>query len=162
MPRKGHVVRRETEADAIYGDRRVSRFINLIMKDGKKSVAEGIIYGTFDLIKLKMKDDATVKGDPLSVLGQALRNVRPVVEVKSRRVGGSTYQVPVEVKPQRQESLGMRWIVDAAVSRQGHSMVEKLVSEIIDAYHNRGGAVKKREDVHRMADANKAFAHYRW
>jgi small subunit ribosomal protein S7 len=133
-----------------------------MMIAGKKSVAERIIYNAFDVVKEKMKKDATAKGDPMVVFNQALKNVKPILEVKSRRVGGSTYQVPVEVRPQRQESLGMRWIVKSASARSEHSMAEKLAGELMEAFQQRGGAVKKREDVHRMAEANKAFAHYRW
>ena len=134
----------------------LGRFINLIMKDGKKSTAEGIIYGSFDVIENKMRSD------PIAMFRRALENVRPRLEVKSRRVGGATYQVPIEVRPERATSLAMRWLADFARKRPGKSMAEKLADEIIDAANERGESVKKREDTHRMADANKAFAHYRW
>jgi len=134
----------------------VSRFINVLMRDGKKSTAERILYGAFDEIETKMRSD------PLAMFRRALDSVRPRVEVKSRRVGGATYQVPIEVSPQRATSLAMRWIVGYARSRPGESMQEKLANEIIDAANERGESVKKREDTHRMAEANKAFAHYRW
>ncbi len=126
------------------------------MKSGKKSVAEGIVYGAFDTVAEKMKDD------PIKVFKRALENVKPVIETKSRRVGGANYQVPVEVRPTRREALGLRWLLIAAAGRPGRSMSERLADELLDAYNNRGGAVKKREDVHKMAEANKAFAHYRW
>jgi len=145
-----------TPPDPKHGDRMVSRFINVLMRDGKKSTAERILYGAFDEIENKMRSD------PLAMFRRALDSVRPRVEVKSRRVGGATYQVPIEVSPQRATSLAMRWIVGYARSRPGKSMQEKLANEIIDAANERGESVKKREDTHRMADANKAFAHYRW
>lgn len=134
----------------------VARFVNVIMKDGKKSTAERILYGSFEVIENKTRND------PLAMFRRALENIRPRVEVKSRRVGGATYQVPVEVRPERATSLAMRWLKDNARSRAGKSMREKLADEIIDAANERGEAVKKREDVHRMAEANKAFSHYRW
>jgi small subunit ribosomal protein S7 len=134
----------------------VGRFINVIMLDGKKSTAEGIIYGAFEIIENKMRSD------PLAMFRRALENVRPRVEVKSRRVGGATYQVPIEVRPERAASLAMRWLSDFARKRPGKSMKDRLANEIIDAANERGESVKKREDTHRMADANKAFAHYRW
>ena len=134
----------------------LTKFINMVMRSGKKSVAEKIIYGALDQISDKSK------GDPLEVLGKALDNVRPMVEVKSRRVGGATYQVPVEVRSVRRTTLAMRWVLDAARSRSEKSMPLRLAGELLDAAENRGGAVKKREDTHRMADANKAFSHYRW
>jgi small subunit ribosomal protein S7 len=130
--------------------------MNVLMLDGKKSTAEGILYGAFDIIENKMRSD------PLALFRRALENVRPRVEVKSRRVGGATYQVPIEVRPERAASLAMRWLVDYARKRPGKSMRDKLANEIIDAANERGESVKKREDTHRMADANKAFAHYRW
>ena len=162
MPRKGNISRRKVIADPIYGDTRIQRFINIVMRGGKKSVAESIIYGALDIIKEKMKSDPGMKGDEMVVFSQALSNVKPFLEVKSRRVGGSTYQVPMEVRPNRQESLGMRWLMIAANERKEHSMAEKLAGEMMDAFHKRGGAIKKKDDVHRMAEANKAFAHYRW
>ncbi len=134
----------------------VGRFINVIMLDGKKSTAEGIIYRAFEIIENKMRSD------PLAMFRRALENVRPRVEVKSRRVGGATYQVPIEVRPERASSLAMRWLSDYARKRPGKSMKDKLANEIIDAANERGESVKKREDTHRMAEANKAFAHYRW
>ncbi len=134
----------------------VGRFINVLMRDGKKSTAESILYGAFTEIESKMRSD------PLAMFRRALENVRPRVEVKSRRVGGATYQVPIEVRPERASSLAMRWLADYARKRPGKSMSDKLANEIIDAANERGESVKKREDTHRMADANKAFAHYRW
>jgi small subunit ribosomal protein S7 len=142
--------------DPKYQDRMVTRFVNVLMKDGKKSTAEHILYGSFDLIEGKTRND------PLAMFRRALDNVRPRLEVKSRRVGGATYQVPIEVRPERATSLAMRWLADYARARSGKSMREKLADEIIDAANERGDSVKKREDTHRMADANKAFAHYRW
>jgi small subunit ribosomal protein S7 len=156
MPRRREVPKRIPEADPKHGDRSVGRFINVLMGQGKKSTAEGILYGAFDEIEAKMKSD------PLAMFRRALENVRPRIEVKSRRVGGATYQVPIEVRPERATSLAMRWIRDFARKRPGKSMREKLANEIIDAANDRGESVKKREDTHRMADANKAFAHYRW
>ena len=163
MPRKGEVPKRKVLPDPKYTDapgdmrRRLTKFVNVVMRDGKKAVAEGIVYGAFDLVAERAKDD------PLKVWERALGNVRPRVEVKSRRVGGSTYQVPVDVRPDRSLALGMRWLVGYARERgDGKTMKEKLANELMDAANLRGGAVKKREDVHRMAEANKAFAHYRW
>jgi len=127
-----------------------------VMKDGKKAVAQRIVYGSFDIVAEKMKDD------PLRIFKRALENIKPIVETKSRRVGGANYQVPVEVRATRREALGFRWMIRAASERPGHSMQEKLAGEMMDAYNNRGAAIKKREDVHKMAEANKAFAHYRW
>ena len=134
----------------------VGRFTNVIMRDGKKSLAERIVYGAFDVIESKTRND------PLAMFRRALDNIRPRVEVKSRRVGGATYQVPIEVRPERANSLAMRWLADFARTRAGKSMYEKLADEIIDAANERGESVKKREDTHRMAEANKAFSHYRW
>ena len=134
----------------------VGRFTNVIMRDGKKSLAERIVYGAFDVIESKTRND------PLAMFRRALDNIRPRVEVKSRRVGGATYQVPIEVRPERASSLAMRWLADYARARSGRSMHEKLADEIIDAANERGESVKKREDTHRMAEANKAFSHYRW
>jgi len=134
----------------------VTRFVNVLMRDGKKSTAERILYGSFDVIEQKTRNE------PLSMFRRALDNVRPRVEVKSRRVGGATYQVPVEVRPERATSLALRWLSNYARARDGKSMRDKLANEIIDAANERGESVKKREDTHRMADANKAFAHYRW
>ncbi len=156
MPRRGNVPHREVVADSKYSEKLVTKFIHTIMKEGKKNTAERIVYGTFEVIHQKTKDD------PMKIFKKALGNVRPAVEVKSRRVGGSTYQVPVEVRPERRNALAFRWLVQYAKARKGQSMVDRLSSEIFDAAENRGESVKKKEDVHRMAEANKAFAHYRW
>ena len=156
MPRKGEIRRREVLPDPKFHDRLVTKFMNTIMGRGKKSLAERVFYGALDLIQQRTKDE------PLAIFKKALDNVKPVVEVRSRRVGGATYQVPVEVRPARRVSLGMRWIVTHARARPEKSMVERLAGEINDAANNRGAAIKKREDTHRMAEANKAFAHYRW
>ncbi len=156
MPRRGHTPHRDVVPDSKYNEKVVTKFINTVMYDGKKSTAERIVYGALEIIHQKTKDD------PMKVFKKALSNVRPAVEVKSRRVGGSTYQVPIEVRPERRNSLGLRWITSFAQSRRGASMTDKLAAELFDAAENRGEAVKKREDVHRMAEANKAFAHYRW
>ncbi|MDM8557550.1 30S ribosomal protein S7, partial [Candidatus Parabeggiatoa sp. HSG14] len=142
--------------DPKFGNEIVAKFINILMKNGKKSVAERIIYGALDRVAEKIKDDA------LEIFGKALDNVRPIVEVKSRRVGGSTYQVPVEVRPTRRTTLAMRWLVDSARKRGEKTMGLRLAGEILDAYENKGTAIKKREEVHRMAEANKAFSHFRW
>ncbi len=156
MPRKGEVRRREILPDPKFHDRLVAKFINSMMNQGKKSTAERSLYGALDLIAERTKED------PLGFFKRALDNVKPVVEVRSRRVGGATYQVPVEVRPTRRVSLAMRWLVVHARSRNEKSMAERLAAEIIDAANNRGAAIKKKEDTHRMAEANKAFAHYRW
>lgn len=147
---------RETLPDPKFGDRLVGKFVNVLMSCGKKSTAEQICYGAFELIQEK------TNGDPMKVFRAAVDNVKPVVEVKSRRVGGASYQVPVEIRPTRRLSLALRWIAEYARTRSGKSMVDKLAAELMDAANNTGAAVKKREDVHRMAEANKAFAHYRW
>ena len=156
MPRRRDVPKREILPDPKYADRMVGRFVNVLMKDGKKSTAEQIVYGAFYVIESKTRND------PLAMFRRALENVRPRVEVKSRRVGGATYQVPIEVRPERATSLAMRWLKEYSRGRGGKSMREKLADEIIDAANERGEAVKKREDTHRMAEANKAFSHYRW
>jgi small subunit ribosomal protein S7 len=162
MPRKGEVPKRDVLPDPKYTDapidvrKRLTKFMNTVMVNGKKSIAEGIVYGAFDLVEQRAKQEA------LEVFDLALNNVKPKLEVKSRRVGGSTYQVPVDVRPERSTALGMRWLVLYARERGEKTMVEKLAGEILDASQNRGNAVKKREDVHKMAEANKAFAHYRW
>ncbi|MDJ0849659.1 MAG: 30S ribosomal protein S7 [Myxococcota bacterium] len=156
MPRRREVPKRPIQPDPKYKDRLVGRFTNVIMQDGKKSTAERIVYGAFDIIESKTRND------PLAMFRRALENIRPRVEVKSRRVGGATYQVPVEVRPERATSLAMRWLSSYARARSGKSTREKLADEIIDAANERGESVKKREDTHRMADANKAFSHYRW
>ncbi|GIW47365.1 MAG: 30S ribosomal protein S7 [Deltaproteobacteria bacterium] len=156
MPRKGPVPKRQIPPDPRYGDVTVAKFINSLMYDGKKSKAEKILYTA-----LEMVGEKTGK-DPLEVFRSAIDNVKPVLEVRSRRVGGATYQVPMEVNPFRRQSLAIRWIINAARERQGKSMEEKLAAELLDAFQGRGGAVKKKEDTHRMAEANRAFAHYRW
>jgi small subunit ribosomal protein S7 len=156
MPRRREIPKRELAADPVYASTLVTKFINTVMNDGKRSTAEHILYKSFDIIKERTGDD------PLKVFKKALDNVKPSLEVKSRRVGGSTYQVPVEVRPDRRTSLAMRWVIGAARRRAERSMSEKLAAELLDAANNRGTAVKKREDTHKMAEANKAFAHYRW
>ena len=156
MPRRREVPKREVLPDPKYGDQTLAKFINVLMVDGKKSIAERIIYGALDVIAERGK------GDSLETFNEALENVRPVVEVKSRRVGGATYQVPVEVRPMRRTALAMRWLVEAARKRGEKSMTHRLASELLEAADNRGGAVRKKEDVHRMAEANKAFSHYRF
>ena len=156
MPRRREVPKRQILPDPKFGDLTLAKFMNAVMVDGKKSVAERIVYGALDLVEQR------VKRDPLEVFSEALENAKPVVEVKSRRVGGATYQVPVEVRPSRQLALAMRWVVDSARRRGEKSMGERLAGELLDAAESRGGAVKKREDVHRMAEANKAFSHYRF
>lgn len=156
MPRKRVIARREMTPDPKYGSLLVAKFVNNLMKRGKKSVAESILYGAFDIIEEKAKED------PLSVFKKAVDNVKPKVEVKSRRVGGSTYQVPTEVRPSRSQALSFRWIISYAEARGEKTMAAKLAGEVMDAANKRGAAIKKREDTHRMAEANKAFAHYRW
>src|SRR5271166_2680466 len=156
MARKGQARVREMTPDPKYHDRTVAKFVNIVMERGKKAVAENMLYGAIDTVAGRTKEDGLV------VFKRALENVRPAVEVRSRRVGGANYQVPVEVRPLRRNSLAMRWMVTAARARGEKSMVERLANEILEAGANRGGAVKKREDTHRMAEANRAFAHYRW
>ena len=156
MPRRRYVAKREVLPDPVYNSQLVTRFINSILRQGKKSTAEGIFYGALDIIQAKTQDD------PLKVFKRAMDNVKPQLEVKSRRVGGSTYQVPVEVPPPRQLSLSIRWLIDFSKARGEKSMVDKLAGELLDAANNRGGAIKKKDDTHRMAEANKAFSHYRW
>jgi small subunit ribosomal protein S7 len=156
MPRKGWVLRRRIPGDAVYGSDLVQKFISSMMYDGKRSTAQTIFYTTMEQIGQKTNDD------PLKVFKKAVENCKPVLEVKTRRVGGANYQVPVEVNPFRRQSLAIHWLVQYARARSGKSMVAKLTEELIDAANSRGGAVKKKEDVHRMAEANKAFAHYRW
>ena len=156
MPRRREVPKRIILPDPKFGSETLAKFINVLMLDGKKSVAELIVYGALDQVSSKTKED------PVEVFTRALDNIRPVVEVKSRRVGGATYQVPVEVRPQRRTALAMRWLVDAARRRGEKSMGARLTNEVMEAADNRGTAVKKREDTHRMAEANKAFSHYRW
>jgi small subunit ribosomal protein S7 len=156
MPRRREVQKRKILPDPKYGDRIVAKFINDLMREGKKSTAERICYGAFKVIEDRAKED------PLKLFKKALDNIKPVVEVKSRRVGGATYQVPVEVRPERRVALGMRWLINYSKDRGEKTMDEKLAGEIMDAASNRGNAVKKRDDTHKMAEANKAFAHYRW
>lgn len=156
MPRRRVVARRQILPDPKFHSQTLAKFINMLMVDGKKSVAERIVYGALDRVAERME------GEPLDTLERALDNVKPAVEVKSRRVGGATYQVPVEVRPQRRSSLAMRWMIDAARKRSEKSMQLRLAGEIREAAERRGSAVKKREDTHRMAEANKAFSHYRW
>ncbi len=156
MPRRHVVAKRQILPDPKYGDKTVAKFMNNVMSDGKKSTAESIVYGAFDIVYERTRED------PVKVFKRALENVKPEVEVKSRRVGGSTYQVPIEVAHGRRQALSMRWLIDFARKRGSRSMREKLANEIIEASHGRGNAVKKKEDTHRMAEANKAFSHYRW
>jgi len=156
VPRKGHVPTRDVLPDPMYHDVRVTKLINNIMLDGKKGVAQKICYSAFDIIKERTGQD------PLEVFNKALENVMPTLEVKARRVGGSNYQVPIEVRPERRQTLGLRWIVSTAKKRNERTMRERLANELIDASNSTGGAFKKKEEIHRMADANRAFAHYRW
>ena len=156
MPRRRIVSRRETLPDPRFRDRQVARFMNVLMKEGKKSVAERIVYDSLELVEKRGNEEA------LKTFKRALENVRPRVEVKSRRVGGATYQVPVEIRGDRGTALAMRWIIQSARARTGKSMQEKLAAELMDAANDRGEAARKREEVHRMADANKAYSHYRW
>ena len=159
MPRRAEIQARTAPADSVYGSPLVTQVINKVMLDGKKSAAERILYGALDRISEKTGKQG---GEAIEVLSTALDNVKPVVEVKSRRVGGATYQVPVEVRAQRRQTLAMRWLIEAARERSEKSMAFRLAHELMDAAENRGAAVRKREDTHRMAEANKAFAHYRW
>jgi len=156
MSRRHSAEKREVLPDAKYGDRVLTKFMNNLMYDGKKSVAEGIIYGAMGRVETRMKRI------PIDVFHEALDNVKPAIEVRSRRVGGATYQVPVEVRPERREALAIRWLIDASRKRNENTMEERLAAELMDAVNGRGAAVKKREDTHKMADANKAFSHYRW
>lgn len=154
--RRRRAERREIAPDPVYGDVLVAKLINKVMWDGKKSIAQKIVYGAFEIIRQKMKKD------PLEVFKQAVENVKPVLEVRPRRVGGATYQVPIEVQEPRRTSLALKWIVEAARAKKGKPMKEKLAEEIMAAYNNTGTAIKKKEDTHKMAEANRAFAHYRW
>ncbi len=157
MPRKKRAsLKREILPDPKFGDMLVSKFVTALMWSGKKSIAEGVVYGAFDTLQEKKNDD------PVKLFKQAMENIKPIVEVRSRRVGGATYQVPVEVRQDRKVSLGLRWLIGAARERKESTMRERLAAELLDALENRGAAVKKREDTHKMAEANKAFAHYRW
>lgn len=156
MPRRGRIAKRDVLADPIYNSKMVTRLVNSIMLDGKKGVAQKIVYGAFDIVAEKTGKDA------LDAFTEALENIMPVLEVKSRRVGGATYQVPMEVRPERRQTLGLRWLTAYARNRSEKTMKERLAGEIMDALNNTGGAVKKRDDTHKMAEANKAFAHFRW
>ncbi len=156
MSRRHRAEKREVLPDPKFGDLVLSKFMNSLMLDGKKSVAEGIVYGAFDRVEQRASQD------PIRVFHEALDNVKPDLEVRSRRVGGATYQVPVEVRSDRAQALGIRWLISAARARSENTMAERLAGELLDAANNRGSAVKKREDTHRMAEANKAFSHYRW
>lgn len=156
VPRKGYIAKRDVLPDPIYNDKVVTKLVNNIMEDGKKGVAQKICYEAFDIIKEKTGKD------PLEVFEQALNNIMPVLEVKARRVGGATYQVPMEVRPERRQALGLRWLVNYSRQRGERTMRERLAGEILDATNNLGGAYKKKDDTHKMAEANKAFAHYRW
>jgi small subunit ribosomal protein S7 len=156
MSRRHRAEKREINPDPKFGDLVVSKFMNNLMMAGKKSVAENIVYGALDIIQTKIKQE------PVQVFHQALDNVAPAIEVRSRRVGGATYQVPVEVRPERRQALAIRWLIQAARGRNENTMIDRLSGELMDAANNRGTAVKKREDTHRMAEANRAFSHYRW
>lgn len=156
MPRRGKIVRIEVLPDPVYNSKVLTKFIDQIMLDGKKSIAQTIVYKAFDIIKEKTGED------PMEVFNTAMKNVMPALEVKARRVGGANYQVPIEVRPDRRQALAIRWLVTFSRKRSGKSMEEKLAAELMDAANNTGSSVKKREDTHKMADANKAFAHYRW
>ena len=156
MPRRGNVPKREILPDPIYGSVLVTKLVNSIMLDGKKGVAQKVVYGAFDIVKEKTGND------PLEVFTQAMENIMPSLEIKARRVGGATYQVPMDVRPARRQTLGLRWLTNYSRARGERTMAERLASEIMDAANNTGSSVKKREDVHRMAESNKAFAHFRW
>ena len=156
MPRRGHVPKREVLADPLYNSVVVTKLINNIMLDGKKGVAQKIVYGAFDILKEKTGKE------PLEVFEEGLNNVMPVLEVKARRVGGATYQVPVEVRPERRQTLGLRWLTQFSRARSERTMSERLANELMDACNNMGGSVKRKDEMHRMAEANKAFAHFRW
>ena len=156
MPRRGNIAKRDVLQDPVYNSKLVTRLINNIMLDGKKGVAQKIVYGAFDIIAEKTGKDA------LEVFEQAMENIMPVLEVKARRVGGATYQVPMEVRPERRQTLGLRWLTDFSRKRNEDTMKERLANEILDAINGAGSSVKKRDDTHKMAEANKAFAHYRW
>ena len=156
MPRKGYIAKRDVLPDPIYNSKVVTKLVNNVMLDGKKSIAQKIVYDAFEIVQEKQQTS------PLEVFENALNNVMPVLEVKARRVGGATYQVPMEIRPERRQTLGLRWLVLYARKRNEKTMAQKLAAEIIDAINNNGGAFKKKEDMHRMAEANKAFAHYKW
>lgn len=156
MPRKGHIAKRDVLPDPLYNSKVVTKLINNIMLDGKRGVAQKIVYGAFDIVAEKSGKEA------LELFNEALENIMPVLEVKARRVGGATYQVPMEVRPERRQTLGLRWLTLYSRQRGERTMMERLASELLDAANNTGGSVKKKEDTHKMAEANKAFAHYRW
>ncbi|MDL2273011.1 30S ribosomal protein S7 [Oscillospiraceae bacterium OttesenSCG-928-G22] len=156
MPRRGFVPKRDVLPDPLYGSKLVTKLINSIMYDGKKGVAQKVVYGAFDIIKEKTGND------PLETFEKALENIMPVLEVKARRVGGATYQVPIEVRPSRRQTLGLRWLTQYSRARSEKTMRERLAGELMDAANGTGSSVKKREDTHKMAESNKAFAHYRW
>ena len=156
MPRKGHVAKRDVLPDPVYGSKLVTKLINHIMVDGKRGISQKIVYGAFETVAEKTGRDA------LEAFQEALENIMPVLEVKARRVGGATYQVPMEVRPERRQTLGLRWLTTYSRSRGERTMTDRLAAEILDALNNSGGAVKKKDDTHKMAEANKAFAHYRW
>jgi small subunit ribosomal protein S7 len=156
MPRRGYVSKRVISADPVYGDILVAKMIHAIMLEGRKCAAEKVVYGTMDILREKTKED------PVAVLKKAIENAKPLVEVKSRRVGGATYQVPIEVRPERRLSLSIRWLVGYSRGRSEKTMIARLSGELLDAFNNRGTTIKKKEDTHKMAEANKAFAHYRW
>ncbi|MBQ1942058.1 MAG: 30S ribosomal protein S7 [Clostridia bacterium] len=156
MPRRGNVPKRDVLPDPIYKSKVVTKLVNQVMYDGKKGIAQGIVYDAFAKMSEKLGKE------PMEIFNQAIANVMPVLEVKARRVGGSNYQVPIEIRPERRQTLAIRWIVDAARKRSDREMCDKLASELMDAFNSAGGAVKKKDDMHRMAEANKAFAHYRW
>ena len=156
MPRRGYIAKRDVLPDPIYNSKIVTKLVNNVMLDGKKSIAQKIVYDAFEIVQEKQQTS------PLEVFENALNNVMPVLEVKARRVGGATYQVPMEIRPERRQTLGLRWLVLYARKRNEKTMAEKLAAEIIDAINSNGGAFKKKEDMHRMAEANKAFAHYKW
>jgi len=157
MPRRNAAVKKDVLPDPIYGSKLLTKLVNQVMVDGKKGVAQSIVYGAFDIIKEK------AKAEPMEYFNQAIENIKPVLETKGRRVGGATYQVPMEIRPERRQTLAIRWMVQLARKRNGErTMQEKLAGEILDAYNNTGASIKKRDEMHRMAEANKAFAHYRW
>ena len=157
MPRRGFVAKRDVLPDPLYNSKLVTKLINNIRYDGKRGIAQKIVYGAFTIIKSKLEDHA-----PMEVFEKSIENIMPSLEVKARRVGGATYQVPVEVRPERRQTLGLRWLVDYARKRSEKTMRERLANELLDAFNETGGAVKKREDTHKMAESNKAFAHFRW
>ncbi|MCH5164596.1 MAG: 30S ribosomal protein S7 [Clostridiales bacterium] len=156
MPRRSGVPKRDVLPDPIFNSKVITKLTNQVMQDGKKGIAQSIVYDAFDIVKEKLS------AEPMDIFNQAMENVMPVLEVKARRVGGSTYQVPIEIRPERRQTLGIRWIVLYARKRSEKTMKEKLAGEIMDAYNNTGASIKKKEEMHRMAEANKAFAHYRW